>query len=159
MVGFLTKDGLRLTHILLDSYLHPFYEEVEETVDHLFTGCRFALEVWSAVASWCHLQALFAFSCRDLLSLHSFLSLPKTKKRSIQSIIFACWVLWKNRNASFLTILGGIRLKLWERLRLLDSSGCQTELGSWVSNTNNVFACSFSNYIKPCKKGNSLNTK
>ncbi|XP_035840266.1 uncharacterized protein LOC110913908 [Helianthus annuus] len=73
--------------------------ELDETVDHLFSGCRVACGVWDAIGLWCKVPQFFVFSFSDVI--HAIDDLPYTnkKKEILRGIIaIACWQIWKARN-------------------------------------------------------------
>ncbi|XP_035841256.1 uncharacterized protein LOC110918839 [Helianthus annuus] len=94
-----TKDALLHRNIYVENGLCGLCGEVEESVDHLFSGCRFASGMWDAIASWCNIPRFYVFSLSDVLLVLN--DLPYTaKKKDIMYgiIIIACWRIWKARN-------------------------------------------------------------
>ncbi|XP_022024813.1 uncharacterized protein LOC110925150 [Helianthus annuus] len=66
---------------------------------HLFTECKFAMEVWHRIGTWCRLPPIFAFDVRDLLCLFKDAAGGKQGKRIVQGIVIvALWCIWLARN-------------------------------------------------------------
>ena len=82
-----------------DSSLCLLCRQVDESNDHLFTGCPRAMEVWSRVSNWCKINPIIAFQVHDLHSYHNFLVGDKRWKKIINAIFqVTIWCLWKKRN-------------------------------------------------------------
>lgn len=64
-----TFDSLIRRNVPVQSSLCRFCSMHEETVDHLFTACGLAMEVWAKVGSWCNIDPVFAFSLGDLMEI------------------------------------------------------------------------------------------
>ncbi|KAM0067788.1 hypothetical protein Hdeb2414_s0002g00065421 [Helianthus debilis subsp. tardiflorus] len=70
-----------------------------ESVDHFFTACHFSQTVWQIVATWCHIQPIFAFHIKDLLDIHKPMNLSKRRRKALQAVIMTViWSIWKSRN-------------------------------------------------------------
>ncbi|XP_022014519.1 uncharacterized protein LOC110914015 [Helianthus annuus] len=94
-----SKDALAARNIHIDSQLCPFCDEVTETLDHLFSACRFGNEVWAGVSSWLKIPPIFAFGYKDILLFHRSLRTSKRGSKLIQAILLiSCWMIWKARN-------------------------------------------------------------
>lgn len=81
----------------------PLCDQEDEDVQHLFTSCVFAREVWVKVLSPLGLQNLipsrhansFADWWRKVIK-----RVPKCKKKGVNSlIILTAWSLWKHKNS------------------------------------------------------------
>ncbi|XP_035842207.1 uncharacterized protein LOC118488895 [Helianthus annuus] len=91
--------ALKRRNIQIDNDSCPFCNSNEETVEHVFIGCLSASIVWNFISSWCKIPSIFAFSLKDLLSIHKELSASDKKKEAAQGIMsIACWSLWRARN-------------------------------------------------------------
>ncbi|PWA40239.1 reverse transcriptase zinc-binding domain-containing protein [Artemisia annua] len=94
-----TRVALKRRNILVEEQGCSFCGEFEETVDHIFTECRMAGEVWHALSNWWQIPPIYAFSVRDLLVIHKHAKVSRVKKEVIRGlIIVACWIMWKTRN-------------------------------------------------------------
>ncbi|KAF5771848.1 putative reverse transcriptase zinc-binding domain-containing protein [Helianthus annuus] len=94
-----TKVNLKRRNVDIPSVMCPFYDEYEESVDHLFTACSLASRVWTAVSAWCNIPPIFAFAFKDLLDIHnSGLLGKKAKKIMLGLVISTVWCIWKARN-------------------------------------------------------------
>ncbi|XP_022028104.1 uncharacterized protein LOC110929283 [Helianthus annuus] len=94
-----TMDGLRRRNVHLDSYLCKMCGEVDETEDHLFSGCQFALAVWDCIAEWTRCPRLFAFTAKDITTVHNQVR-GSTKWRKLMQLIVmvTLWGIWRSRN-------------------------------------------------------------
>jgi hypothetical protein len=71
----------------------------QETTSHLLVSCQVATWVWHFIGSWCGIPPIYAFSVKDLLSVHKYAPLDRKKRTALQGIIMtACWCIWKSRN-------------------------------------------------------------
>ncbi|KAK9049799.1 hypothetical protein SSX86_031232 [Deinandra increscens subsp. villosa] len=94
-----TKDALMRRRIGISSSECVFCREVDESVEHLFTGCKVAMVVWQAVARWCGLPKFFVFSVQDLVEAHFQIKSNITRRKRVQAMIYtALWCIWKERN-------------------------------------------------------------
>ncbi|KAI3787043.1 hypothetical protein L1987_41213 [Smallanthus sonchifolius] len=94
-----TKVALRRRNIAAGDCKCVLCEDAEETVDHLFTECRFTDGVWSGIARWCHLPPIFLFSVQDVQDIVDQLGCSSRKKETIFGIlVLTCWRMWKARN-------------------------------------------------------------
>ncbi|KAI3744198.1 hypothetical protein L1987_57274 [Smallanthus sonchifolius] len=94
-----TKVALSKRNINVGNKLCVMCEEAEETVDHVFAGCRVTDGIWSGIASWCRIPPLFLFSIHDLQNVIDHLGYSSVKKDIILGIMMiACWRIWKMRN-------------------------------------------------------------
>ncbi|KAJ0445049.1 hypothetical protein HanIR_Chr16g0838681 [Helianthus annuus] len=81
------------------SYLRAFCGEVEESCEHTFVSCFFVQSLWQVIGQWCKVQAIYAFSLRDLLGLHDSINESKKKREAFHSIILtAIWCVWRMHN-------------------------------------------------------------
>ncbi|PWA92358.1 RNA-directed DNA polymerase, eukaryota, Reverse transcriptase zinc-binding domain protein [Artemisia annua] len=94
-----TKVELMKRGVPLQSDLCIFCRFDAESASHLFTGCIFATEVWSRIATWCRLPPIFAFEVTDLINLASY-QVPTSKDKYILRgiMITSIWALWNERN-------------------------------------------------------------
>ncbi|MFS7940817.1 hypothetical protein Hanom_Chr05g00468791 [Helianthus anomalus] len=70
-----------------------------ESAKHIFCSCSVALNLWYLISRWCRINPIYAFSIRDLLSIHEYSGLEKNAKEVLQGIIMmGCWCIWKARN-------------------------------------------------------------
>ncbi|KAJ0954872.1 putative reverse transcriptase zinc-binding domain-containing protein [Helianthus annuus] len=69
-----TADALRRRNINLADPMCRLCRDCLESIDHIFTACHFSQTVWQVVATWCHIQPIFAFHVKDLLDIivHEF---------------------------------------------------------------------------------------
>ncbi|XP_022007603.1 uncharacterized protein LOC110906839 [Helianthus annuus] len=94
-----TRVNLRRKNVDIPSVLCPLYNDYEETVDHLFTTCSVALQVWSVFSVWCNIPLLFFFEFKDILESHKLIKSGKKAEKIIYRLgIIACWCIWKGRN-------------------------------------------------------------
>lgn len=94
-----TKEALRKRNVFVDDVSCDLCGESEETVDHLFSGCKIIGLIWEAVALWCNIPRFFVFSLSDVLHMMDGLPFKAKKKEIVYGIlIVACWRLWKARN-------------------------------------------------------------
>ncbi|KAJ0812657.1 putative RNA-directed DNA polymerase [Helianthus annuus] len=94
-----TKVALRKRNILQGDPNYPLCSSADESAEHLLTACYVSSVVWNAVSQWCRIPGIFAFSTKDLLSLHKDLSASDKKKVAVQGlIIITCCCLWRARN-------------------------------------------------------------
>ncbi|PWA81931.1 reverse transcriptase zinc-binding domain-containing protein [Artemisia annua] len=94
-----TKDELLKRGVPLQSDLCVFCSSYAESASHLFTGCIFATEIWSRVATWCRLPPIFAFEVTDLLNLAVYQAPTSNDKYILRGImVTSIWVLWNERN-------------------------------------------------------------
>ncbi|KAJ0588212.1 putative reverse transcriptase zinc-binding domain-containing protein [Helianthus annuus] len=91
-----TRVNLRRRNVIILSDLCLMCEEIEETMEHLFTACMFANRVWISFSSWFKIPSLFVFSVKDLMELHRYLQMGKKAKKIIDGlIIITVWCIWK----------------------------------------------------------------
>ncbi|XP_021986173.1 uncharacterized protein LOC110882468 [Helianthus annuus] len=94
-----TKTELRRRDVLTGSVTCSMCEDQDETVEHLFTGCVVAMEVWARIAAWCKIPPIYAFDVKDLLELYKTVAGNKKRKKIIHGIIIASmWAIWLARN-------------------------------------------------------------
>ncbi|KAM0026479.1 putative reverse transcriptase zinc-binding domain-containing protein [Helianthus debilis subsp. tardiflorus] len=94
-----TMVGLRRRNVQLDSYLCKICGEVDETEDHLFVGCQFALAIWDIVAEWIRCPSFFAFTVKDVIGFHNQIWGTRNWRKLVQSIIMVTlWGIWRARN-------------------------------------------------------------
>ncbi|KAK9054566.1 hypothetical protein SSX86_025645 [Deinandra increscens subsp. villosa] len=94
-----TRDGLARRGIYIPSLICPLCEEADESSEHLFSGCRVALDIWSLLSHWCKVANFFTFSTADLSQFFKRTNCCEKTAMLIQSIIHtACWVIWRTRN-------------------------------------------------------------
>lgn len=94
-----TRSALAKRNIQFRSSQCPRCEESEESLGHLFTGCRDTLLIWMEIEKWCKISPIVAFDVADLIFLHNFVDGSVKKKIMIQVVILAtCWVIWNARN-------------------------------------------------------------
>ncbi|KAK9078927.1 hypothetical protein SSX86_002986 [Deinandra increscens subsp. villosa] len=94
-----TMECLVKRNVPVGSLQCPVCNECNESVDHIFTGCRVANEVWATVSKWCGIPPIICFSVKDLTALHSHIQGGRTKAKMIQAVVHtACWILWNARN-------------------------------------------------------------
>ncbi|PWA62724.1 RNA-directed DNA polymerase, eukaryota [Artemisia annua] len=94
-----TASALRYRNIQVADASCVLCGDVEESVDHLFTGCIFSARIWQLISSWCKVQNFFAFSFKDLLDSRNFVGLSgKAKDIFYGIIIVGCWCIWRARN-------------------------------------------------------------
>ncbi|KAJ0544855.1 putative reverse transcriptase zinc-binding domain-containing protein [Helianthus annuus] len=68
---FAARVNLRRRNVDISSVMCPFYDEYEETVDHLFTACSVVIRVWADISAWCNIPPIFAFEFKDLMDTHN----------------------------------------------------------------------------------------
>ncbi|KAJ0612278.1 putative RNA-directed DNA polymerase [Helianthus annuus] len=94
-----TKLALRRRNIIHGDCLCEFCNEVEESVDHIFTVCRVANGVWNGIANWVHLPPIFLFTVKDIVEVVTNSRWSKSKKEILYGIFMVvCWRIWKARN-------------------------------------------------------------
>ena len=94
-----TADALRRRNMVgIDSGCSICGEE-DESVEHLFTSCWIAMNVWNRICSWTRVQRFFVFSFKDLIELYNHVGLKGKAKKIFKGIIFiSCWAIWRARN-------------------------------------------------------------
>ncbi|KAJ0877928.1 putative reverse transcriptase zinc-binding domain-containing protein [Helianthus annuus] len=75
-----TKEALRCRNINVGDGACALCSELDETVDHLFSGCRVACGVWDAIGSWLKVPRFFVFSFSDVIQLLT-ICLTQTRRR------------------------------------------------------------------------------
>ncbi|PWA61623.1 RNA-directed DNA polymerase, eukaryota [Artemisia annua] len=131
-----TAMALRHRNIPINDVSCPFCGDVEETVDHLFTGCLVANALWQHFTSWCKVHNWFAFSFKDLVDIHNFVGLTGKAKDIFHGIILiGCWSIWRARN----------RIKFQnKKYRMVNIIGEVKELGFlWAKNRAKVSSLSW----------------
>ncbi|KAJ0520598.1 putative RNA-directed DNA polymerase [Helianthus annuus] len=94
-----TASALERRNIQVPKKNCVFCDHTLETAEHLFSGCIFATGIWMAIASWCGIPNIFAFSVRDIVAMHLSVGLKGVKKIAFQGIMFiSLWSIWKARN-------------------------------------------------------------
>ena len=94
-----TKVALIRRCIMVDNPLCGWCDGVQESTEHILTGCWFASGLWSGVASWCGIPTLYVFHVKDIVALQDYYGMVGNKKLVFHGIlIIACWRLWKARN-------------------------------------------------------------
>ncbi|XP_021975310.1 uncharacterized protein LOC110870437 [Helianthus annuus] len=94
-----TKNALLHRNVNVGDGLCGLCGDIDEMVDHFFSGCRVVCEVLDAIASWCKIPRFFVFSLSDVLHITDQLIYPSKKKKIIYGIIIiVCWRIWKARN-------------------------------------------------------------
>ncbi|MFS7931421.1 putative reverse transcriptase zinc-binding domain-containing protein [Helianthus anomalus] len=94
-----TAAALSRRGIVLEDQSCPFCSDYIETVEHVFTACRFASILWQNISSWCKVPNMFSFSFKDLLELKSHSGLSGKKAEIFHGlVIIGCWCLWRLRN-------------------------------------------------------------
>lgn len=97
-----TCDSLARRNVPLQSTLCKLCGEYDETVNHIFTSCRLAMEMWSEVGSWCKIQPVFAFNFKDLMDIPHVLRGDENFKKAVHAVFMVTtWAIWKHRNAIF----------------------------------------------------------
>ena len=136
-----TADALRRRNIQVRDASCQLCGEVEESVDHLFTGCIFATVLWQHISSWCKVQNLFAFSFKDLLEAHNYVGLSgRTKDIFYGIIIIGCWSIWKARNNTKFQL---------KKAKMEEVIGEVKALGFlWAKNRAKLSSLSWSNWCK-----------
>ncbi|KAG4914609.1 hypothetical protein JHK87_052166 [Glycine soja] len=84
-------------------------------VDHLFLGCVFAGQVWSAVYSWLRFYMVQHNQVRSHLIQHGFLS-RGNRFRKVRYLLWhvTCWNIWLHRNRIvFKNARADVRTMLW----------------------------------------------
>jgi hypothetical protein len=72
-----------------------------ETIQHLFTGCSFARQVWVEVLSWLRATCRPPTQDDTLISwwLEAKQATPKTLRKGLASMtLLIPWMIWKERN-------------------------------------------------------------
>ncbi|XP_035843871.1 uncharacterized protein LOC110927588 [Helianthus annuus] len=94
-----TMDKLRIRNIGGGDAGCSLCGEVDESIEHIFTNCSYALMLWAFLSSWCKCQNLLVFSFRDLIEAHNHVGLIGRKKEVVKGLIrIGCWCLWRMRN-------------------------------------------------------------
>ncbi|XP_021997684.1 uncharacterized protein LOC110894726 [Helianthus annuus] len=76
--------------------------EAIESVDHLFSACKMAALVWNKLSEWAKIPPIFAFSFRDLVSIHNGDGVVRKAKDIVRGLIMVVyWCIWKAKNANF----------------------------------------------------------
>ncbi|KAM0043571.1 putative reverse transcriptase zinc-binding domain-containing protein [Helianthus debilis subsp. tardiflorus] len=95
-----TKDALASRGIAVRDRICSLCDAGHEDLLHLFTGCGFSYGVWTRIGKWCHLDPVFLFDVKDVLSIHKKATGSKWARKVVQGIVMiACWAIWKTRNS------------------------------------------------------------
>ncbi|XP_022003870.1 uncharacterized protein LOC110901346 [Helianthus annuus] len=99
-----TASALICRNIQVGNGLCNLCGEVEETTEHLFTGCLVANGVWNGIVSWLKIPPTFVFTVKDVLELVDHLQLSASKKDLVFGIfVLTCWKIWATRNEVLFT--------------------------------------------------------
>ncbi|KAJ0455678.1 putative reverse transcriptase zinc-binding domain-containing protein [Helianthus annuus] len=94
-----TTSALERRNIMVPNKNCVFCDDFIETTEHLFSGCIFSSGVWLAIASWCGVPNLFAFSIRDVVTMHNLVGFKGIKKVAFHGVMYvAVWSIWRARN-------------------------------------------------------------
>ncbi|KAJ0482795.1 putative reverse transcriptase zinc-binding domain-containing protein [Helianthus annuus] len=94
-----TLMALRSKDVHVGSVVCKLCGSEEESSEHLFTSCFFASHVWQAVAAWCKVSPIYAFSIKDLLMAHKEQRMDRRLKKVFNGVLMTvCWGIWKARN-------------------------------------------------------------
>ncbi|MFS8031300.1 putative reverse transcriptase zinc-binding domain-containing protein [Helianthus anomalus] len=72
-----TRIYFRRRSVVITSVMCPFCDDVEESVENLFTACSVALRVWAAFSGWCNIPSLYFFEFKDILEIYKFIKCNK----------------------------------------------------------------------------------
>ncbi|KAJ0600251.1 putative reverse transcriptase zinc-binding domain-containing protein [Helianthus annuus] len=72
--------NLRRRIVDIISVMCPFYNEFEETVEHLFSTCSVAIRVWTEISVWCKIPPIYNFEFKDILDIHIYSQVGKKAK-------------------------------------------------------------------------------
>ncbi|XP_022025107.1 uncharacterized protein LOC110925461 [Helianthus annuus] len=94
-----TRAALVKRNISVESVDCALCGEGVETVEHLFTACNVTMRVWNRFSEWVKIPPIFAFSFKDILSIHKGGNGDKKVKGIIRGLVMVtCWAIWKARN-------------------------------------------------------------
>ncbi|XP_022031914.1 uncharacterized protein LOC110932975 [Helianthus annuus] len=94
-----TVEALARRNIFVDTPFCRLCDNNVESVEHLFTGCPIAMEVWQAVFSWCQVPNVFIFHVWNLLRYHKIAKTSARAKKAFYAVVVTTfWSLWKARN-------------------------------------------------------------
>ncbi|KAJ0836378.1 putative RNA-directed DNA polymerase [Helianthus annuus] len=134
-----TLTALRSRNVQVDSTLCKLCGHEEETSEHLFTSCIFASLIWQAVAAWCKVPHIYAFSVRDLLLVHKEQQMEQRLRKAFHGVmITACWCVWKARNEAVFSGLSPNVAKTLEDIKSLSYL--------WVKNRSSFKHMSWNNW-------------
>lgn len=78
----LTHDALAQRDVPIQRTLCPCCGDHEESIDRMFTSCRFINFIWVAISTWMKITPIFAFSFEDLLRISDLATSNKGKKKN-----------------------------------------------------------------------------
>ncbi|KAJ0917796.1 putative RNA-directed DNA polymerase [Helianthus annuus] len=94
-----TRVALAARNIYIADKRCLFCEVYEETCDHVFVSCQFTETIWSIISQWCRISPTYAFSLKDILDAHVFVSGSNKKKMVLNAIAqVVIWGVWRMRN-------------------------------------------------------------
>lgn len=115
-----TSAALRRRNIEIDTMACSLCGVDDETVDHLFSGCGVAGEVWRCLSSWCSIPEIFGFDFKDILEAHKFSPLSPGKKDVLHGLVMiTCWRIWKARNEKRFSAKRVSAVEIFEDIRIL----------------------------------------
>ncbi|MFS7935400.1 putative reverse transcriptase zinc-binding domain-containing protein [Helianthus anomalus] len=79
-------DELRKRNVGDGNSVCSLCEEVDESIEHIFTNFFFASMLWSFISSWCKCQNFVVFSFRDLIEAHDHVGLSGQKKEVVKGL-------------------------------------------------------------------------
>ncbi|XP_071739248.1 uncharacterized protein [Rutidosis leptorrhynchoides] len=83
----------------LNSVRCPLCDGDIESVDHIFTSCKLACDIWGRVAKWWNLRYSSHNSIEDVLKVVGFSSISHSGKSILQAIFWvSAYAIWRNRN-------------------------------------------------------------
>lgn len=106
-----TIDNLIKRNICIESKECGVCRLEEETLNHVFSRCFIAVQIWEFVAQWCRITPMFFFTANDLSLLAGQVRGGRKWKKAVHLVIATTiWCLCKNRNnVMFNSKIGTIR--------------------------------------------------
>ncbi|XP_021991152.1 uncharacterized protein LOC110887900 [Helianthus annuus] len=94
-----TAEALKKRNVGIGDSICPMCNSEEETVEHVFSACFIASNVWNGISSWVKIPNIYAFSLKVLHTFYKDLNLSEKKKDAMQGILMiVCGSLWRARN-------------------------------------------------------------
>nr|GEV96852.1 hypothetical protein [Tanacetum cinerariifolium] len=97
-----TRSNLSSRGVVLDSFVCPFCDRVDEVLEHCIISCPLVLPIWRKVWSWWNLEPLVvfpSFSISDIANGNIYPSGNLRVGKVLQGIFqITIWALWKWRN-------------------------------------------------------------
>lgn len=120
-----TRERLSYRGIEVEMITYPVCSHSVETIDHLFTGFRELIQLWTHIAIRWGFDILETYSIESLISFPDAVRLSSGQRSAFEAVFWtSCWCLWNfHRSIIFGTILpreSGIFYEVVDRVFFLD---------------------------------------